>query len=450
MAYASKRGRRPAEYASKSAHSQVINDPSVRDFLKKCALPKRAEEVSLSGHAELPFEPVTYNPIRHVIAIDGGYDEVVVRSEFPSSTMCFFQFGALIFSVEDLESLEEQPFIDPDDMSKLKRIQRLKLALPVRNITFKEESTLTHSVRRAVYEFFRQKMDDERLIDTLSWFIFQEYGPKVSAWTLASCPVCDAPNVQLRRSEMTSDSTFSCDDCGGEIYLTDVFRLHEAVDDELGAGGILGYVTTTIEQIILVHLIRLILKTKPALLGQILFIKDGPLAFFGQTANMHRPMRELVKHLLDHNTLYLAGLEKSGAFVDHADEITDKLEPGTVLILDNDYIYRYVLPGKADPANPYGRTTYYSNKLIFKTRGGQVYVASVPTREILAHPTEDDLENLPEILTNIEKLRCDMYDNALVPVALANKLVSLANHPSSRILQKFATGAIRGSWDRSG
>ena len=35
------------------------------------------------------------------------------------------------------------------------------------------------------------------------------------------------------------------------------------VDDELGAGGIPGYVTTTIEQIILVHLIRLILKIEP-------------------------------------------------------------------------------------------------------------------------------------------------------------------------------------------
>ena len=443
MAYASKYGRRPTEYASKSAHSQVVNDPLVRAFLEKCSLPKRADEVSFSDHRELPFEPVSDNPIRHVIAIDGGYDEVMVRSEFPSSPMCFFQFGALIFSVEDLEDLEEQPFIDPDDMSKLKRIQRLKLVLPIRNITLGDESTLTDSVRLAVHDFFRQKVDDERLADTLRWFVFQEYGPKVSEWNLASCPICDARNVRLQRSQMTANHTFTCDSCGGEVYLTDVFRLHEAVDDELGAGGILGYVTTTLEQIILVHLIRLILKTKPAMLGQILFIKDGPLAFFGQTANMHRPMRELVKHLLDHNDLYLAGLEKSGSFVEHADEIIGKLDPGTVLILDNDYIYRYVLPGKADPANPYCRTTYYSNKLIFKTRRGWVYVVSLPTRQSLAYPTEDDLENLSEILTNIEKLRCDMYDNALVPVALANKLVSLANHPSSRILQKFAVDAIR-------
>jgi hypothetical protein len=53
-----------------------------------------------------------------------------------------------------------------------------------------------------------------------------------------------------------------------------------------------------------------------------------------------------------------------------------------------------------------------------------------------------DLHNLRTILTNIEKLRCDMYDSALIPVALVNKLVSLANHPSSRILQKFAVETL--------
>src|SRR6185295_8553796 len=103
---------------------------------------------------------------------------------------------------------------------------------------------------------------------------------------------------------------------------------------------------------------------------------------------------------------------------------------------------RYVLPGKEAPANPYGSSTYYGSKLIFKTRNGQVHVVTVPTTESNPHPVERDLRNLRAILTNVEKLRCDMYDNALIPVALVNKLVSLANHPSTRILQKFAVDTI--------
>jgi hypothetical protein len=73
-----------------------------------------------------------------------------------------------------------------------------------------------------------------------------------------------------------------------------------------------------------------------------------------------------------------------------------------------------------------------------------MYVVSLPTPtdEVIASPSEGDLPNLHILLNNIEKLRCDMYDNSLVPIALANKLVSLANHPSSKILQKFAIETV--------
>lgn len=442
MGYTSRRGRRPNEYASKSAHGHVIQDADVQDFLAQCNLPKKAGEVKLSDHQTVPFAPMPDNPIKHVIAVDGGYNEVVVQKEFPSAKVCFFQFGALVFSVADLEQLDEQPFIDPDDIAKLKKIQRLKLLLPVRNVSLKREGSLTASVRKAVYDFFCKAMDDGRLIETLRWFLYEEYAGGVAAWTLASCPVCAARSVPLDRAALAKDHTIPCPTCQSRVYLTDVFRFHEVVDDELGAGEILGYLTTTIEQMIVVHLICTILRTKPALLGQFLFIKDGPLAFFGQTANLHQPMRALVQFLFARHNLYLAGLEKSGPFVEHADEIAELLKPGSVLILDDHYIYRYILPGKGAPANPYGSSTYYSSKVIFKTRDSRMHVVTVPTTASKPHPAESDLVNLRAILTNLEKLRCDMYDNALIPVALVNKLVSLANHPSTRILEKFAVHSM--------
>jgi len=54
-----------------------------------------------------------------------------------------------------------------------------------------------------------------------------------------------------------------------------------------------------------------------------------------------------------------------------------------------------------------------------------------------------DFKNIDIILNNIEKLKCDMYDDSLVPIALVNKLVSLADHPSSAILEKFARNSIK-------
>jgi hypothetical protein len=71
-----------------------------------------------------------------------------------------------------------------------------------------------------------------------------------------------------------------------------------------------------------------------------------------------------------------------------------------------------------------------------------MYVVSIPVRELKKQPNIDDLPNLQVILSNVEALHCDMYDSALFPVALVNKLVSLSAHPSQRILQKFASQSI--------
>ncbi len=329
-------------------------------------------------------------------------------------------------------------------MGRLKRLDRFKLTLPIRNMTLDGERTLTHSVRRALYEFFARDLGDgDTLLETLRWFVFEEYrgGGARTEWTLASSPYTDETKVALHRAGLRPDGTWSTPE--GPIYLTDVFRLHEAVDDEIGAGGILAYVTTAIEQLLIAHVVRLVLRTKPDLLRRLLFVKDGPLAFFGQTANLHKPMRALVTWLFDHHDLYLIGLEKSGAFVEHAHEVKAKLEAGTALLLSNDYIYRHVIPGAGDPTEPYGRTSYYSAKLVFKTPRGGVHVASVPTREPLLAPKPADLRHLDVLLTHVDRLRCDMYDDALLPVALANKLVSLSNHPGGQILVQFARGTVK-------
>ncbi len=76
--------------------------------------------------------------------------------------------------------------------------------------------------------------------------------------------------------------------------------------------------------------------------------------------------------------------------------------------------------------------------MIFKSEHSNVYVATIPTLEVKVEPQIDDYINVNEILYNITALKCDLYYNSLVPVVLANKLVSLADHPSSDILKTFA------------
>lgn len=135
----------------------------------------------------------------------------------------------------------------------------------------------------------------------------------------------------------------------------------------------------------------------------------------------------------------LVGVETSGPFVDHAKQIRDKLQPGQVYLLNNDYIYQYILVGNT--TEKYGSSSYYSGKFIYRSPANRIYVLTLPVadhRVYYARPQLSDLTNLGEILLNVDKLRCDIYENALIPVAVANKLIALTNHPSSEILERFA------------
>lgn len=435
-------GKRPFERASKSSHSHIINDVDVKKFLSTCVLPTAAEDVDVASIAH-DLTETSIDAVKGVIAIDGGYQDVIIRESFPSATFAFLQLGALYFSLEDLRSLEPKPFIAPEDIAKLKNIDRLKAPIPTKTVTVGDMETFLESFRYSIFALLRNSVTDG--LRTLKWFLYSEFlQNKRDAWELASCPnpSCSETRIQLERKAMEADYTCACPACQKTIYLTDVFRLHEVADEEVGAGGTLGYLTTTLEQIFMLIWLKAILDQAPQKLKEFFFIKDGPLAFFGQTANLHKPMLTLVKHLQETNTLYAVGLEKSGAFVEHAKLIENRLQPNQFLIMDNDYIYKYILPGRSESAPAYGNTTYYGAKVIFKSKDSKVYVASLPVSETKAKYERSGIPHLDAILTMVAMLRSDMYDNAMLPIALANKLISISNHPSSNLLEKFAKGQI--------
>ncbi len=453
MAYTAIRGRKPIERASKISHGEIINSGAVQGLLAHCTVPKAADQAIVAELAQ-ELGPARASRIRHIVAIDGGYREAAVREQFPAAAVTFFTFGPLLFQLEDLRELDAMPFLAPEDLARLKHIQRYTLALPTRNIS-REGKTLQLSVRETLQEFCeRSEHEDGPLGAALRWLLLRGWEPDGGSWELPQCPNYDCTHGPIAITAATPDR-FNCSACKGPVFLIDALRLHERIDEEQGASGIAGYVITTLEQIALVHVVRALLATKPELLGEVLFIKDGPLAFFGMTSPLSKPMRELAAHLRARTgardgtepacLLNVVGLEKSGAFVEHAAQIADRLEPESVLILSNDYIYRYVIPGDPGSSDPYGKNTYWGAKLIYKAGDGNVYVATVPTDGFQRSPGYEDFVNLGEILTVLGTLRCSMYDNALVPVALANKLVSLSQFPSSRILETFARASVRGA-----
>jgi hypothetical protein len=444
MAYNSD-GKRPFEHASRSNHIHIIKDEEVQAFLNNHALPSGANEIGLIENNIVSVDFNADDAIEYIIAIDGGNTIVPVKTQFPSSTLTFFQFGANLIPKQELKNLKLKPFISPDDISKLKDLQRIKFALPTKNIGLKlpngNRATLEFSVRRAIYDFFKK----QDYLPTLKWFLFREYLPTASGqYFLASHPNNPlSKNIEFKRENLTQEYILPHAD--GDLFLTDVFRLHEVIDEDLGASGIIAYLQNLIEHFVLISTIRGIYRRKKHRLKELLFIKDGPLGFFGQTANMHEPMRDLISFLSKELTIYLVGIEKSGPFVEHAQEIKSKIPQGSAYLLANSHIYRYIKPGDPSNSQPYGASSYYSAKLFFHSRDGRIYVITLPTLsdKVVLKPVKGDFLGIDVILKYIEQLKSDMYDNSLLPIALVNKLVSLSDHPSSTLLEKFAKDALK-------
>jgi len=449
MGYSSK-GRKPIERASKISHVEVIKNPEVQAYIAQCVLPAPPDPASLSTLLQ-SMKDIDTSEVSTVIAVDGGYTETFVREDYPSACITFFTFGPLLFSLSDLRQLDTKRFIAPEDLQKLKNIERYTLVLPTKGIRHQGQPSLSATIRRAVFDFFEAKRgnDNDQLMKSLRWFLFRRWkkSPDDALETeIAHCPYdCGQGVIAFRYSDAPQRS---CPTCGQPVYLTDVFRLHERVDEETGGSGIAAYVMTMLEQLVLVHLIHNIMDMKASLLRQIIFIKDGPLAFFGLVAPLYKPMRELVEYLLGEPggasgpTLRLAGLEKSGAFVEHAASIQDRMTKGSYFVVGDDYIRKYIVPG-SDASATFGQNTYYGQKVFYRAKTGEMHVATIPAKQYTGNPQPGHIPRLDQILALIGELRCSMYDNALIPVALANKLVSLSDFPSKRILTQFAKSSVQ-------
>ncbi|HGL4323202.1 TPA: hypothetical protein ACKE4X_003292 [Citrobacter koseri] len=456
MSYNAK-GNRPFEWASKSQHTHVINDHDVQSLLERCKFPSSNEDATkdVSNNSFLVHSGKN-RKIQTIISVDGGYTEVTVKKNYPSSKVAFFQFGGLEFSLEALEQLAESPFIHPEQMEKFKKIERFKLVLPTKAASL-DSMSMIDSIRIPIIDFFNVKRSSSSYMETLKWLVFHEfkYGTDEAENVLSEIIFTSLPSRNGEMQKLVSVKKENIDRNGyfnfnNEKYnLIDLFRFHEVVDDDTGSSGILGYLTNVIEHIIIVHCIKEIVHRKPSFLERFLFIKDGPLGFFGQTAKLHKDMRELCNVFIPKLSLKIVGLEKSGTFVEHAEQITmgDNacLKKGEALPLFNNYIYKHILPGPAsedmlDDLPPYASTSYYSGKLIYRSSYDRVWVVTIPIKnsEEMKNLSRSSFHNIDEILNAIDSLKCDMYENSIVPIALVNQLVSLANHPSSKILEKFA------------
>ena len=72
MSYGNDYSNKPFERASKTSHTNIINDAAVQSFLSKCKIPPYFEEIDDKDVELHMLEELDENPIKNIITIDGG------------------------------------------------------------------------------------------------------------------------------------------------------------------------------------------------------------------------------------------------------------------------------------------------------------------------------------------------------------------------------------------
>lgn len=460
------------EYASKTSHVDILNNPDIKRMLGECSylkLPSDDEVKKLVDQfIDLPTDLNEPLP-EFIIAIDGSNHEVSIDDKLPSTKFGFVKVGVVLISLKEFGDLKDGKFIDPFRVASLrKKNTSLSFFIPSANITWKNKSTVRDSFRA----IFDQQLYDERTrfdpkdpqtslrstLFTLASLRPGEMGTSDEAsLKIHKCPTCGDGPITVKD---TPDQQF-CPHCGKEIYPSDCLRLWEEVNDYQSNQIVISRMMMILEHIIPAHYIRFFLNKSPLLLTNIAFFVDGPLAMFGNAAWIHRSLMIFLENArrklsrFNAKPILMIGLQKTGQVVDYINLIDRFLPNNKIYCVDDDFRYKFML-GDRDPAGKtFGYETYYGQDFIYKTSNGKTFDFLIP----YPFPSKDlsnldfklektklgNYENLNRAITLITKLQSDLYENAVIPIALAHHFTAISFEPGGRVLDVFAQQAMRGN-----
>jgi hypothetical protein len=430
----------PFEGASKIAHMEIIRDPALNDLLQNFKSDQPATlPASANKSGSLSLDEST--PVRSVITVDGGLT-IVPNPRRRDKTVAVVQVGAMVIDIDDIRRIESDPMMDPRDLQAfLKRIDRYAGVTPlsgarIPNLTIKQTNrTLLNSILSPQWT---------NLYEILEYLLWRDWLPPAEPRPPRTmhCYGCRElfPLVRGR--------IFPCPHCGHEHYLSDYLDLFSDVSEEWGTEQLARMVMGLLETLAVWKLpVRLAQSNKLDRLAQFLIIKDGPLLFRAQGFRLVDSIRDFVEWVSTSGyALNLVGIEKSGDFADFLSCYPNLLpDVGDFFVPSVRFIQEDIRGGVFNPATFRNRVSYGS-RVGIKISDQHTVCLHVPTRIMTdtepTAPTKIDLLNFETIAATLAGLTSSAHENAILPLILANRAVSLSDKPSARILDDYISGII--------
>lgn len=442
------------EFASYRALQRVADTERVKQLLRRA----KVYTPSAAGPFVNPCAPPAPKaPLpEFVVAIDGSNQEVAVKTGYPGAKVGYLTVASVLLDLGAIERLDEDRPADPIAFRKTEEAATIDAALPGSNVITRTHKSAKVAFREELYEVLHNEVVDTQdrapLLDTYEALLAHKPTTRPQ-----SCPYKD---LGCEETFVIGPglSTCKCEE-QRSIWSTDALRIHERFNDVGTNGEAFGEVMQVWERILLVHLLRTF--ERRGFLGQVhrlAFFIDGPLALFGHPAWLSaaisielKRINAEVRKLTDHD-LIIVGVEKTGTFVTHFDEIDQTEEPGkerfalqSYFLPTDDYIKRRVV--YSDSPKRYGLDTYFGRKFFYKTKSGARIVASIPFLDALQDNLHsDDVGLYPSfgtVCALLDKLVSCRYPNALAPIVSAHAQAAIPLHLGAKVLEQLAQALMR-------
>lgn len=442
-----KGNRLPAEKASKIGHLEVLKSPLVLRLCDSFNNPDCNIKPTGITWVALPTDGL---PLNIIFASDGSIQTIEDKKP-PYKAITFVKTALLKMDQYALGKLDKDnphPFAIRDIMKESALFHAT--SFPLRHVAIPDK-TIYNSVREILYESVNdtgyENSLDGAMMETLKWLAYEKWNPSPKQeLEKFGCPHCDVDSPGQSRATLSFDQERgNCPNCGQELFITDMFGLHQTMSDDFAPFQVATDYMSISETLMIFTPIRYFWENRKEVLKNTLLIKDGPLSLRATLAKLSAPIRRFFNYAQKEGfNINMIGQEKSGAFYEHLQLIAENAPDNSYFYPDNEYIRSQIQHSNSNAI--YGSDTNYGAKIFVKINNYNSFILNIPTGlrgEGIESPNSDNLIGFSNIVATLPSLLSNRYEGALVPVELANNVASLSTYPSAKVLELFSKSSIK-------
>lgn len=444
------------EFASYEPLRRILESPKVKSLQSRLRIRSKGNEsITREAQKNIINRSVLDSDFvpDYIIAIDGSYQSARAENGFPGAEFGYISISAVLIIEKDVREFSDQEFIDPKSFRETEKASTIDTVIPGCNIVIDAEKSAKTSMRKVLFEELKSTRafdEGETLLETYEHlFKIKRENDKKSI--NKSVPKSPIEGVEM---DMTyGDGEYDCPHSGERLYSTDALRLHELMNPSGSNGEMYGQIMSMLEKLWFIHILRSFEKKGwLGLLDRLVFILDGPLACFSTWSWLNKSIVTELKRIneiqkkITGKDLLIIGIEKSGTFYNHFEEIdtkvdgsTDKFPIESAFLLNDEYIKKNIIFSESD--KPYGQDTYFGRKLFYKTRTGYKLVpvlAYLSEKPNLLSANISEFPRLADMMNILDELVSSRYPNSLSPLTSAHSEAAIPLNLGKKLFDDIA------------